>query len=46
MTDITKLLDIPSYGTISPDNMASMKSQNAKIIKQLKNGDYYVSYDS
>ena len=45
MTDIVRMLGIPSYGTIAPDNIASLKSQNAKIIKQLKNGDYYVKYD-
>ena len=48
MTDIAKLLNIPSFGTIAPENMASMKSQGAvndiKIIEQLENGDYYVEY--
>ena len=48
MTDIATLLEIPSYGTIAPENMASMKSQGAvndiKIIEQLANGDYYVEY--
>jgi hypothetical protein len=48
MTDIAILLNIPSFGTISPNNMPSMKSQNAinniNIIKQLANGDYYVEY--
>lgn len=48
MTDVAELLGIPSYGTIAPENMASMKSQGAvndiKIIEQLKNGDYYVEY--
>ena len=48
MTDVASLLEIPSYGTIAPENMASMKSQGAvndiKIIEQLANGDYYVEY--
>ena len=48
MTDVAALLGIPSYGTIAPENMASMKSQGAvndiKIIEQLENGDYYVEY--
>lgn len=44
MTELANLLGIPSYGTIAPENVASMKSQNAKIIKQLENGDYYVRY--
>lgn len=48
MTDVATMLEIPSYGTIAPDNMASMKSQGAvndiKIIEQLANGDYYVEY--
>ena len=48
MTDVASLLGIPSYGTIAPENMPSMKSQGAvndiKIIRQLENGDYYVQY--
>ena len=48
MTDVATMLEIPSYGTIAPENMASMKSQGAvndiKIIEQLANGDYYVEY--
>ncbi len=48
MTDVATILGIPSYGTIAPENMASMKSQGAvndiKIIEQLENGDYYVEY--
>ena len=44
MTDITKMIGIPSYGTIAPENISSMKSQNATILKQLENGDYYVKY--
>jgi hypothetical protein len=47
-TDIAVLLNIPMFGTISPDNEASMKSAQAvndvKIIETLKNGDYYVEY--
>lgn len=44
MTDITEQIGIPSFGTVAPENIASMKSQNAKVIKQLENGDYYVKY--
>lgn len=44
MTDITEHIGIPSFGTIAPENIASMKSQNATIIEQLENGDYYVKY--
>ena len=44
MTDITNMIGIPSYGTIAPENISSMKSQNATILKQLENGDYYVKY--
>ena len=44
MTEVADTLGIPSFGTIAPENMASMKSQNATIIKQLENGDYYVQY--
>jgi hypothetical protein len=47
-TDIAVLLNIPMFGTISPDNEASMKSaqvvNDVKIIETLKNGDYYVEY--
>jgi hypothetical protein len=36
------------FGTISPNNEASMKSAQAvndvKIIETLKNGDYYLEY--
>ena len=45
MTDMAAMLGIPSYGTIAPDNIASMKSQNATILRQLENGDYYVVYN-
>ena len=44
MTDVAAMLGIPSYGTIAPANVASMKSQNATILRQLENGDYYVEY--
>ena len=48
MTEVAQMLNIPSFGTIAPENMASMKSQGAvndiKIIEQLENGDYYVEY--
>lgn len=44
MTDVAAMLRIPSYGTIAPVNVASMKSQNATILRQLENGDYYVEY--
>ena len=44
MTDVAAMLGIPSYGTIAPTNIASMKSQNATILRQLENGDYYVEY--
>ena len=44
MTDVAEMLGIPSYGTIAPENVASMKSQNATVLRQLENGDYYVEY--
>lgn len=44
MSDIAKTLGIPSYGTINPMNVASMKSQDALVLTQLENGDYYVQY--
>ena len=44
MTDVAKHLNLPSFGTISPNNIASLKSQNAHILKQLENGDYYVEF--
>lgn len=48
MTAVAQQLGIPSFGTIAPENMPSMKSQGAvndiKIIEQLENGDYYVEY--
>ena len=45
MTDMAAMLGIPSYGTIAPENIASMKSQNATVLRQLENGDYYVVYN-
>ena len=44
MSDVAAHINIPSYGTISPNNIASMKSQNAHVLKQLDNGDFYVEY--
>lgn len=47
-TDISSLMGLKVYGTISPNNIASLKSaqsaNNVKIIEQLDNGDYYVQY--
>lgn len=42
--DICSLLDIPCYGSISPENQGSMKSAHIKILNTLANGDYYVQY--
>lgn len=48
MTDVARTLGIPTFGTIAPKNIASMRSQGAvndiRIIEQLDNGDYYVEY--
>ena len=48
MTKLACHLGIPSFGTIAPENVPSMKSQNAvndvKIIKVLESGDYFVEY--
>ena len=48
MTDVAKALGIPTFGTIAPDNISSLRSQGAvneiRIIEQLENGDYYVEY--
>lgn len=44
MTGVAAMLAIPSYGTIAPENVASMRSQNATVLRQLANGDYYVEY--
>ena len=47
-TKIAILFGMPMYGTISPQNIASMKSAQTvnviKIIKTLDNGDYFVEY--
>ncbi len=47
-TSIAQALGIPMYGSISPQNIASMESAKAvndiKIISTLDNGDYYVEY--
>lgn len=48
MYDIAHYLGIPAYSTISPGNVASLKSSSAvtdfEILKRLDNGDYYVKY--
>ena len=48
MTDVAKALGIPTFGTIAPENISSLRSQGAvneiRIIEQLNNGDYYVEY--
>ena len=47
-TEISSLLGLHVYGTIAPENIASMKSAQAandvKIIETLRNGDYLVEY--
>lgn len=47
-TDIASLLGLRTFGTIAPENLPSLNSSksvnNVKIIKTLKNGDYYVEY--
>lgn len=47
-TDISSLLGLKVYGSISPANTASMKSaqsaNNIAILKTLDNGDYLVQY--
>lgn len=47
-TEISSLLGLRVFGTIAPDNIASMKSAQAsndiQIVKTLSNGDYYVEY--
>ena len=47
-TEIASFLGLKVFGTISPENMASMKSvervNGVKIIERLNNGDYYVQY--
>lgn len=47
-TEIAVNLNIPMFGSIAPDNVASMKSAEAvnevRIIKKLDNGDFLVEY--
>ena len=47
-TEISSLLGLRVFGTIAPDNIASMKSaqtaNDIQIIETLPNGDYYVEY--
>ena len=47
-TGISSFLGLHVYGTIAPENIASMKSAQAandvKIIETLRNGDYLVEY--
>ena len=47
-TEISSFLGLHVYGTIAPENIASMKSaqaaNNVKIIETLRNGDYLVEY--
>ena len=47
-TEISSLLGLRVFGTIAPDNIASMKSaqtaNDVHIIETLPNGDYYVEY--
>ena len=47
-TEISSLLGLKVFGSISPDNIASMKSAQSandiKIIETLDNGDYFVKY--
>ena len=47
-TDISELLGLQVFGTIAPENIASLKSaqmaNEVKIIKTLDNGDYFVQY--
>ena len=48
VTEISSFLRLHVYGTIAPENIASMKSAQAandvKIIETLRNGDYLVEY--
>jgi hypothetical protein len=48
MTELSSLLGLKVYGTISPVNVASLKSAESanevKVVKTLKNGDYFVQY--
>lgn len=47
-TEIAALLGLRVFGTIAPENIASLKSaetaNEVKIIKTLDNGDYFVEY--
>ncbi len=47
-TEISSLLGLRVFGTIAPDNIASMKSaqtaNDIHIVEILPNGDYYVEY--
>lgn len=47
-TEISSLLGLRVFGTISPSNIASMKSaqtaNDIQIVETLANGDYYVEY--
>lgn len=47
-TEISEFLELQVFGTIAPDNIASLKSaetaNEVKIIKTLDNGDYFVQY--
>ena len=47
-TEISSLLGLRVFGTIAPENIASMKSaqtaNDIQIIESLPNGDYYVEY--
>ena len=47
-TEISAILGLRAYGTISPENTASMssakKANDVEIVKTLANGDYLVEY--
>jgi len=47
-TEISSFLGLQVFGTIAPENIASLKSaetaNEVKIIETLPNGDYYVQY--
>ncbi len=48
VTDVAEVLGLRTFGSISPDNTASLQSAQAvndvKIIKKMNNGDYLVEY--
>ena len=48
MNEIVPLLGMRLFGSISPDNYASLQSTKAvndiRIIKTLENGYYYIEY--